>query len=123
MTQCPVCGYDLVKGSMLDSQYQLVYCEFCDKIMLVDTFSDALCNKVVDFMNAIQTAIKEEIPPMEEGTPIYVNNKESKFFLDIGIVIDRDHLHYRVKLSNGTQVWMPEHWIRSLPKELRRHEN
>ena len=65
------------------------------------------------------------IPPLDVASWVYVDNKEHIFFLEYGIIIGKDHLHYRVKLKsydeavNGLFVWLPQHWVKLLPEELK----
>lgn len=65
-----------------------------------------------------------ELPDFIEGTPVYVNNRESLLFLEHGKVADRDHKYCRVKFIssdprlNGFLIWIPGPWLRPLPKEL-----
>ena len=68
-------------------------------------------------------------PEMREGTQVYLNNKEHPFNLEQGEVIARDHRQYRVRFVsqnptiNGKCLWLPEHWVDPLPKELRSNKN
>ena len=61
----------------------------------------------------------EILPELKNGTIIYINNKEHKLNLEIGKIIARDHRHYQVEIGNKV-IWMPEHWVEPLPKELMR---
>lgn len=57
------------------------------------------------------------IPNFPEGTVVYVNNKEHCRHLQPANVVDRDHLHYRLKFFDGC-IWMPIHWIKKLPHDM-----
>lgn len=66
----------------------------------------------------------EVIPTLALETAIYINNKEHKFFLEQGKIVDKSHLHYRIKFIslnkdiNNSCLWVPEHWISVVPPEL-----
>jgi len=69
----------------------------------------------------------EEIPPLTEGTQIIVINRQIKFHLSPGEIIERDHKHYRVRIayhdgqrSKHTILWMPDHWIKPIPGWLKK---
>ncbi|KKK57843.1 hypothetical protein LCGC14_3050400 [marine sediment metagenome] len=74
----------------------------------------------------IEADIEESIiiPPIVEGTYIYINNKEHEFFLERGTIIKRDHIHYRIKFNskdhriNNKCVWVPSHWVMVMPEGL-----
>lgn len=67
-------------------------------------------------------------PELREGTLVYINNKEHPLFMEQGMIVSRDHVHYRIKIVstnsaiNNTCLWIPEHWIDPLPKELRNEQ-
>jgi hypothetical protein len=68
--------------------------------------------------------VELEIPEYQVFTPVFVKNKEHKFYLEMGVVVDTDHKHVRVKFYSYNPdihnkcLWMPDHWIQLLPKEL-----
>jgi len=66
------------------------------------------------------------IPEMKVGQQVMIINKEHPLFLEIGVVVDKSHCHYLVNFTsledkiNGKNLWIPEHWLDPVPKELRR---
>jgi hypothetical protein len=64
--------------------------------------------------------VKENIPPISLGKEVYIDNLEHEFCLEQGIVIGRDHGHYRIKFCsldkriNGKKIWVPTHWVKIL---------
>jgi hypothetical protein len=62
--------------------------------------------------------VDEQIPPLLEYTKVFVVNREHKRYLEPGMIIARDHIHYRVKFKDGTNTWMPSHWIVAIPGGL-----
>jgi len=69
--------------------------------------------------------IHVNIPELRIGTLVYINNKEHPLHLEQGKIIDKDHLHYKVKIVSllkdidNKVLWFPQHWIDPLPKELK----
>lgn len=64
-------------------------------------------------------APKDDIPTEEIVDRVYVVNKEHKRYLDPGIIIDKAHIHYRIRFADGVNIWMPEHWVRRVPDDMR----
>jgi len=64
-------------------------------------------------------------PELKIGTQVFINNKEHPLFLEQGEVTQKDHRHYRIKIIsqnsnlNNKCIWVPEHWVDPLPKELK----
>ncbi len=64
-------------------------------------------------------------PEMREGTQIIISNKEHPLYFEQGVVVERDHRYYRIKFVsqnkhiNDLCLWIPEHWVEPLPKELK----
>lgn len=65
-----------------------------------------------------------KIPEIPEGVSVYIDNKEHKFHLERGIIIERDHCFYKVKFKShdkkldGIKTWIPEHWVKEIPEVL-----
>lgn len=74
-----------------------------------------------DLNVGVDCKIKVDLPIYDEGTLVYVNNRESLLFLELGKVVSRNHKHCRVKFVsnepkfNGFSIWIPDHWLRPLP--------
>ncbi|MDP1712233.1 MAG: hypothetical protein Q8K86_07230 [Candidatus Nanopelagicaceae bacterium] len=67
--------------------------------------------------------MEEDIPSLANGTKVYVDNKEHQFHLAPGVIICKDHGHYRLSLSfndgkrtRNIEIWVPEHWVKPMPK-------
>lgn len=64
--------------------------------------------------------VREEIPPIRVAEEVYIDNSDHEFYLEQGVVIGRDHGHYRVKFCsldkriNGRMLWVPAHWVKVL---------
>lgn len=114
--KCPACKYKLLRSYIEPVVY---YCDKCDFLYKFSERAESL----VPFGRLMpRDRMSVKIPEIPEGTPIYVDNLQHKFHLEQGIVIKRDHEHYRVKLcdmdSTTTFVWLPRHWVKMLPEEL-----
>lgn len=55
--------------------------------------------------------LKVEIPEIEEGTIVKINNKEHPWHDEIAIVRDRKHKLVRIEL-HGMMIWVPDTWIK-----------
>ena len=61
---------------------------------------------------------KTQIPELEEGTLVFVINKEHQKHLEPGKVVARSHKHYRIEFNDKSKIWMPQHWIEAIPKDM-----
>lgn len=61
---------------------------------------------------------KESIPPLIEYTKVFVINRQHVKHLEPGIIIARDHIHYRIRFDDNKKIWMPAHWIVAIPGEF-----
>lgn len=121
---CPHCGGVLAEPSPHYKSRKLAFipvlCPLCEMVLILE--SDT--HKVVYSEAWVPTP--ERLPPIRVGTPIYLNNREHKLFLEQGVVISKDHNHYRILVNsldvdwNGAYLWVPEHWVKELPTEMRR---
>ena len=115
---CPKCSFE--QYGYNESWHEYVgfplICQKCGEMFWVKMINEAIIPK---------EKVKEKIPPLKIGSKVYLNNKEHKLHLSPGMVIDKDHIHYRVKLrwhdgqkTRRTVLWVPEHWIKCMPSWL-----
>jgi hypothetical protein len=90
--KCPKCDLEML---LINKSY---ICEICDKSI--------------------------ELGDIQIGEDIYISYEKHPLFMEQGNIIDSDHMFYRVRIScgprSGHQIWVPIHWVRRLPDELRR---
>lgn len=119
---CPLCNGKL--QSVIDVPgIRPQYCKHCDKVWIGD---DEIVKKQDIEYEVIRTKYqnKEEIPELAIGTVVYIANKEHRFFLEIGTVVEKDHKHYRVRFDSQDKeidqkyLWVPEHWVVAMPNEM-----
>ena len=97
---CPDCKRDM------DFEEKNVYiCRVCGNILHAESIEPCKNYQI--------------LPELRVGSEIYINNMEHKFNLEQGVILSKDHRHYKVKLSGKIIIWVPEHWVEPLPKELR----
>ena len=118
MFKCPKCGAE--QEGYNDNWHEFVgfplICQKCEKMFWVKMRNEALV--------IVPTTMPVEIPPLEVGTRVYLDNREHEFHLSPGIVVDKDHIHYRVKISyysgetRHTVLWVPQHWVKPMPTWL-----
>jgi len=111
---CSVCGSSTIRVKWDEALPCAEYCSGCDRFFMGD--GDEVVEVVSPGVDR-QLSIEPDIPPMEEGTRVYVNNDRHPYFLSFGVVAARDHVHYRVKFGDKL-IWVPEHWVSRVPPEL-----
>jgi hypothetical protein len=78
----------------------------------------------IESLSSFPEKVPENIPELKLKTPVYINNKEHKLHLEQGVIVEKDHNHYRVKIIstnkeiNGKCLWFPQDWIDPLPKDF-----
>jgi len=105
---CNNCGCynNIIPQDVHIGENPFVLCEFCMDIITIS-----------NEYQSENTFIKEQIPLLNIGTVIIVDNKEHPLHNQIGIIKSKKHKHYRVELDNQL-IWMPQHWIKQHePKE------
>ena len=102
---------------------RLFYCSSCDRVFRFDQKAEAL----VPFgVYSSSERVPEDIPPIPVGDMVYVDNREHELFLEQGVVVKRDHAHYRVRFTSldksidGRKLWVPQHWVRPFDLYSRR---
>lgn len=121
--KCSDCGSELEKVSHLIDES----CAVNEKYII---FRCPKCQTVSHFSVTDEEAIsqkqtkKKEYPPLEVGANVYIANKQHRLHLEFGVIEQRDHKYYRIKLIstdkelNGNLVWLPEHWVKELPEDM-----
>ena len=122
---CPDCDGSLKQISVSRSKFFLASCLNCSALFLVD--SETLTTVHRETIHICEQ-IPENIPPLELGTAVIIINKQHSLFLDQGVIEEKKHLHYRIKMIsvdkklNGFLLWVPHHWVQELPKEFLRSD-
>lgn len=76
------------------------FCKACDKVVWLRISEDTTAFYLEE----------DDIPPIELGFKVRVIDEHSVLYGKEGYVVDKDHIHYRVK-SGRVLVWVPEHWV------------
>lgn len=126
MDNCPKCNRELaLTGELWANKSVLtLYCFECDKIVFKDIKNGVLKFPIEEKFGSDKVPV--QIPNLPRRTKVYICNKEHKFFLEQGMISDKSHGFYRVKLRSLDKkldnkfIWVPEHWVRVLPRELLR---
>ena len=121
-SECPKCGdlNSIELDTWDDSLAHPCYCGKCSYFFWMTRTADVSETIIIE----LQKPREADIPPLKLKTTIYVNNEEHEFFLEQGIIVKKDHKHYRIKFRStdkrldGKCVWMPDHWIVEVPKEF-----
>jgi len=113
---CPKCGKlnVLISEGWHDVGFMPVECSNCLVLYWGEVFSDI--EKSV--ISETKQFLKEEIPELEEGTEVFLIHRDHKYHLEPGVVIDRDHKHYRIKFHDDKVIWFPSNLVQKIPDEL-----
>lgn len=107
MIKCKKCNIEFEKGV----NYMTAFSEVpinCDNCGCV-TWAH---NEAVIVNNNNEVA--DRIPDIVENTVVAIVNKEHDRYLQLAIIVDRDHVHYRVEFSDLVKMWVPEHWVKHI---------
>lgn len=128
-SECPKCGSlnAIELFTWDDSLAYPCFCGICDYFFWIERTAD-VTETVVLAPTTIRAKYKNrqkcDIPPLELKTQVFICNKEHKLFLERGIIVKKDHKHYRLRFSslderlNKKCLWVPDHWVDVIPKEL-----
>lgn len=130
MLQCPHCKFE--QKGVNQSWHEYIgfpfICQKCEQMFWIE-------GEYAEVKVGVAPKMEEKIPSLEEGAPIYLDNKEHNFHLCPGTVVQRDHVHYKVELfyhvelskHNGrktyrTRLWVPEAWVKPVPEFMKRRK-
>jgi len=82
-----------------------VRCEDCGDVYLATTTVDEETHSDTDEYNP-----KPETH-FEIASRVIIENEEHELNGQEGIIVDKDFLHYKVKLADGKAIWLPYHWV------------
>jgi endogenous inhibitor of DNA gyrase (YacG/DUF329 family) len=121
---CPNCGNIVSQPSKHnpESPFLPIFCKTCQLVLMIDLKT----NKVVyvETITDEERKPKIEMPELPLKSKVYINNKQHQMFLEQGVIEQKDHMYYRIRLIsceekwNGTLMWVPYHWVCEIPKEL-----
>lgn len=101
-----------------------MYCPFCtEKLLFEGDTADCQCGK--RFILPELHVEPHHDTSYEIAERVYICNKEHDFFLESGIVSDRDRNYTRIRMTSLNKridryhLWVPNHWLKALPEELR----
>ncbi len=118
MFKCPKCSFE--QEGCNDSWHEYLgfpfICQKCGELFWIKRTNETMIMTVHD------NKMKTKMPPLKIRTKIYLDNKDHKFYLSPGMIVAKDHVHYRVKLyyrensmTKHTFLWCPESWIKPMP--------
>ena len=121
-SECPRCGQLNIMELTTwdDNPAHPCFCKACDYFFWIRKTADVSETITIE---STYTKHDTDIPPLPLKTAIYISNKEHKFFLEQGIIIKKDHKHYRIKFISQNEkirdkcLWVPDHWVAKIPKE------
>lgn len=95
----------------------IIKCDYCDQIYFLKPDTETLL-----FLGS--NTIKENIPEMMLGTPVFVSDRDNALFLEQGTIKDKKHKHYKIKFIscnkkiNGSCMWLFDEFVDPIPKEM-----
>ena len=114
---CPECNGESIIVKWQEVPSEVGYCPICDRIFILNADETLIIRP-----NGVHA--ETEIPELPINTHVFIINKEHKFFLERGVVVEKDHKHYRIKFISlnkdihDKMLWVPDHWIDPVPKAL-----
>lgn len=117
--KCPKCSGRLHRSKV--PKPIILYCDVCDVLYRWSESAEG----VVPFGRlCLSQRNSIMIPELKEGTKVYIRCKDHRLFLEQGVVVNRDHEHYRVRFVSldkdidGKMIWFPRQSVGGLPGEL-----
>ncbi len=114
MSLCPSCGYHNIIQSdrWSDVGFIPLECESCDTLYCAK-LSGPDGDATVVLEEDGHQEFEEEIPELPIGSPVILKNTDHPLHEVSGIVVDKDHKHYRVEFDLDSKIilWCPEEWI------------
>lgn len=80
------------------------YCLVCNKTTWVDQ----------EFAKNDYKLQSDRLPNLLIGSVVVIRNKQHDRFEEIGSIVEKSHLHYRILFDDNTSIWMPHHWVRTM---------
>ena len=122
-SECPECGTinNPISASWSDVGYMPVECTDCLTLYWCRLYEEDEIEidelKIICSHTELNTSteIQEEIPKLPEGTEVLLIHRDHPYHLEPGIVIKRDHKHYRIRFRDGKVIWFPENLIEKIP--------
>ena len=101
-------------------------CPYCDTFYWLEkqVHQDNTETEVTYSITDTQPSWSAQIPEIELGIDVYITNAEHEFHLERGVIVDKDHVHYRVLFTSqderldNKKVWVPENWVARVPEGL-----
>lgn len=115
---------DMPRLARPDHLFLPTYCKICKLLFIIDraTSGIACVERIVEPTPKVEV----KIPELPIDTPVYIANKEHPLFLEQGTIIQKDHVHYRIKFIStdkkihDSALWVPDHWVKELPAGMRK---
>lgn len=108
-SKCPKCG--IYNNTKLRGSRDVdpVECKHCNMIYIPSVIvheEESRISEETEFEHISSTYLIN-------GSVVDIDNKESPLHGEIGIIIGKDNVHYRLKLkSDGRRIWVPYHWVK-----------
>jgi len=114
-SSCPKCGKlnAITSDSWKDVGSMPIECSNCLTLYWGKVYSDIEQSSIMKE----QVILKEEIPELEEGTEVFLIHRDHKYHLEPGVIVARDHKHYRIKFRDGKVIWFPDNLVQKIPDE------
>lgn len=104
---CPECN-NPINDALRNAEWNSidcipVECDKCGLILLYKPIEETTCCNI-NFQPQSET-------DLDVMSWVYICNRDHSFYLRVGLIVDKDHVHYRVQFENGDKTWVPFHWV------------
>lgn len=113
--KCPSCGApNQINSASWDKiGYIPTLCVQCSELF----WSPITTETEITIVNRIPV-FKVQVPELNEGTFVFIIQRDHVKHLEPGQIMKRDHKHYKIKFNDGMQLWVPSCWVEQIPKEM-----
>lgn len=110
--RCDDCFEEIeeIQNSIIIDKQVYLKCKSCGRV-----YSTPFCN--IEYASTIYKTIKANYGELKVGDEVIITDKDSVLFLDKGIIDNKDHVHYRVKIISADPkwhdklIWIPHSWV------------
>jgi len=95
-----------ISPNWIKDKLVLIQCDKCNNVYM------ASINVEIETFNKDESdEPKEEKTNLNIDEKVIIKNEQHDLNNKIGIIVDKDHLHYKVQFKDGLSVWLPYHWV------------
>lgn len=106
---CPSCGEVNLKFDrelLRLAGNSMAQCRYCGK----KSWMWAKVEEITEFQDN-EVVIEDQLPSLPIGAHAYLINERHPRFLERCEIVNKKHVHYRVRFEDDMLLWIPGHWV------------